>query len=42
MVAITVEAYKNAKVHTITVKKSFFGDENDECTKGLDIKNIHD
>ena len=34
MVVITVEAYKNAKVHTITVKnKKIILGENDGCTK---------
>ena len=43
MVVITVEAYKNTKVHTITVKnKKLFWVKMMDVQKGLGIKNIHD
>ena len=43
MVVITVQAYKNAKVHTITVKnKKLFWVKMCDVKKGLDIKNIYD
>ena len=43
MVFITVEAYKNEKVHTITVKnKTLFWVKMMDVQKGLGIKNIHD
>ena len=42
-VVITVETYKNAKVHTITVKnKILFWVKMMGVQKGLGIKNIHD
>ena len=34
MVVLTVEAYQNAEVHTITNKKQrFFGGKNERCTR---------
>ena len=43
MVVITVEAYQNARVHTITVKnKDFFWIEMKDVQDRLDIKNISD
>ena len=43
MVVITVEAYKNVEVHTITVKnKTLFWVKMCDVHKGLRIKNIHD
>ena len=35
MAVITVEAYQNAQVHTITVKKIFLGGggKNERCTR---------
>ena len=39
MVVITVAAYKNAKVHPVTVKKKKnILDENDGCTKRIRYK----
>ena len=43
MAVITVEAYENAKVNTITVKsKKLFWVKIMDVQKGLGIKNIHD
>ena len=43
MVVITVEAYKNAQVHTITVKnKELFWVKMKEVQNGLDVKCISD
>ena len=43
MVVITVEAYKNSKVHTITVKnKKLFWVKLSDVEKGLGTKNISD
>ena len=43
MVVITVQAYKNAEVHTITVKnKKLFWVKMCDVQKGLGIKNIYD
>ena len=42
MVVITVQAYKNAEVHTITVKnKKLFWVNMCDVQKGLGIKNIY-
>ena len=36
MVVITVEAYQNARVHTIAVKnKDFFLGKNERCTRQI-------
>ena len=41
MVVITVEAYQNARVHTITVKnKDFFGVKMKDVQDGLGVKNM--
>ena len=43
MVVITVEAYQNARVHTITVKdKDFFCVKMKDVQDRLSIKNIND
>ena len=43
MVVITLQAYKNAEVHTITVKnKKLFWVKMCDVQKGLNIKNIYD
>ena len=43
MVVITVEAYKNAKVHTITIKnKELFWVKKKDVQHGLGVKNIRD
>ena len=43
MVVITVEAYNNARVHTITVKnKDFWGVKMKDVQDGLGIKNMRD
>ena len=43
MVVITFEAYKNAQVHTITVKnKELFWIKRKDVQDGLGVKNISD